>query len=250
MRFTLLFASLLITTLTHAQDNILLRSGEEIPAKVLEVNQTELKYRKTANPDGPIYTAPLRDIFLIKYANGTKDVFGNSPTARPADATPAAGFDKLRYNSRWFRRHFEDGTGRLSMRDAEQAFQRQPDALAAFDRGRSLRTWSTITAGTGIALIGVGTGFILSDRHGRGPMGRDNTPFNPGRDNNGRRNAHVGAAVAGSGVVLGLASLWLSRRASVQFRRATNRYTTRSVSTLRIAPASQVSGLGLQLTFN
>ncbi|CCH03395.1 hypothetical protein FAES_5396 [Fibrella aestuarina BUZ 2] len=250
MRFTLILACLLVTTLTYAQDNIMLRSGEEIPAKVLEVNQSELKYRKTANPDGPIYTAPLRDVFLIKYANGTKDVFGNPPATRPADATaPEAGLDKLRYNSRWFNRHFEDGLGRrLSMRDAEEAFQRQPDALTAFDRGRSLRTWSAITGGTGVALIGVGAGLALSDRHG--PIGRDHTVFNPGRDNNGRRNTHIGAAVAGSGVLLGVASLWLSHRASVQFRRAADRYSIRPVSTLRIAPASKEPGLGLLLTLN
>ncbi|MEZ0611141.1 hypothetical protein ACAW74_21690 [Fibrella sp. WM1] len=254
MRLVPLLVGFLFTTFAYAQDTILLRSGEEIPAKVLEVNQTELKYRKAANPDGPLYTAPLRDIFLIKYANGTKDVFGNSSATRSADperAVPAVGLDQLRYNSRWFNRHFEDRTGqRLSMRGAEQAFQTQPDALAAFDRGRSLRTWSAITAGTGVALIGVGAGLALSDRYGRGPMGRDNTPFNPGRDNTGRRNAHIGAAVAGSGVMLGLASIWLGHRATVQFRRAADRYNTRPASTLRLTPASHELGLGLLLTLN
>lgn len=92
MRPLLLVATLLLAVRTYAQDNIVLRNGDEIPAKVLEINQSDLKYRKAANPDGPIYTTPLRDVFLVKYANGTKDVFNaGSTTAPTATPAPASG---------------------------------------------------------------------------------------------------------------------------------------------------------------
>jgi hypothetical protein len=38
-----------------SQDVITTRSGESIQAKVLEVGQTEIKYKKFDNPEGSVY---------------------------------------------------------------------------------------------------------------------------------------------------------------------------------------------------
>src|SRR4051812_47852142 len=69
----------LLTNLSalKAQDVIFLRSGEEISSNVTEVNPNEIKYKKTDNPDGPVYTALKTDVLLIKYKNGTKDIVAN-----------------------------------------------------------------------------------------------------------------------------------------------------------------------------
>jgi hypothetical protein len=58
-----------------AQDIILKRNGEEVPAKVTDVSKTEVKYKKFSNLDGPAYVMLVSDIFMIKYENGDKDVF-------------------------------------------------------------------------------------------------------------------------------------------------------------------------------
>jgi len=58
-----------------AQDTIITRSGEVIPAKVLEITPTEIKYKKPSNPDGPLYVASKENVAVIQYKNGTKDVF-------------------------------------------------------------------------------------------------------------------------------------------------------------------------------
>lgn len=39
----------------QAQDVITKRNGDEILAKILEVNPTEIKYKRYDNPDGPLY---------------------------------------------------------------------------------------------------------------------------------------------------------------------------------------------------
>ena len=57
------------------QDNILLKNGEEISATVIEVTPELIKYKKYSNLNGPIYTVFNKDVFLIKYENGEKDVF-------------------------------------------------------------------------------------------------------------------------------------------------------------------------------
>jgi hypothetical protein len=59
----------------YSQDIITTKKGEDIEAKVLEVNVNEVKYKKYNNPQGPIYLLLKSDILLIRYENGTKDIF-------------------------------------------------------------------------------------------------------------------------------------------------------------------------------
>ena len=70
-----------------AQDNIILRTGEEIKAKVQEVGLADIKYKKTDNPTGPLYTILKSDVFMIKYENGTKDVFAAYQPSTPSHGT-------------------------------------------------------------------------------------------------------------------------------------------------------------------
>ena len=45
--------------------------------KVIEISQREIRYKKCLNLQGPIYAVPVSDVFMIVYANGQKDLFGN-----------------------------------------------------------------------------------------------------------------------------------------------------------------------------
>lgn len=81
-----LFGLLLLTSAAHAQDMLTKRNGDEIAVKVLEVTPTEIRYKRTDNPDGPLFIVLRSEVFMIKYANGTKDVFNNAPAA-PTPAT-------------------------------------------------------------------------------------------------------------------------------------------------------------------
>jgi len=54
---------------------ITMKTGEDINAKVLEVTTSEIKYKKTDMPDGPIYSILKSDVLIIRYNNGTKDLF-------------------------------------------------------------------------------------------------------------------------------------------------------------------------------
>jgi hypothetical protein len=72
--FLLLVAIFFINVL-NAQDLIIKKNGDEINAKVQEVGVTEIKYKKADNPDGPIFSMLKSDVFMIKFENGTKEVF-------------------------------------------------------------------------------------------------------------------------------------------------------------------------------
>jgi hypothetical protein len=63
---------------SFSQDIITLKTGDEIKSKVLEVTPDLVKYKKWENQDGPIYSSNKSEVFMIKYINGTKDVFNTS----------------------------------------------------------------------------------------------------------------------------------------------------------------------------
>jgi hypothetical protein len=72
---------LLFTLLTflsvnlNAQDIITKRNGDDIEAKVLEISDLEIKYKKFNFLDGPTYTEKKSEILIIRYENGSKDIF-------------------------------------------------------------------------------------------------------------------------------------------------------------------------------
>ncbi len=64
-----------------AQDTLYTTKGKIITGQVKEITQHEIKYKRAANPDGPLYVVDKTDIVLIHYKNGSKEVFENSGSA-------------------------------------------------------------------------------------------------------------------------------------------------------------------------
>jgi hypothetical protein len=103
-RIMTIAAALLLFAMNRAlgQDIIVKNDGNEIKAKVEEVSDTEIKYRKSDNLSGPVYTMKKTEIFMVKYENGSKDVFGNqqaqtTPSAENAGATVSQGIPATIY---------------------------------------------------------------------------------------------------------------------------------------------------------
>jgi hypothetical protein len=61
-----------------AQDTIFRTDRTKIYAKVLEIGQDEIRYKRASNPDGPLFVIDADDVWKITYANGETDEF-NSP---------------------------------------------------------------------------------------------------------------------------------------------------------------------------
>lgn len=62
----------------HAQDVITFNNGDEVKATITEVNDMKIKYKLFNSSDTTILIAKTSSIFMIKYASGTKQVFGNT----------------------------------------------------------------------------------------------------------------------------------------------------------------------------
>ena len=87
--------SLLVLTFAvgtaQAQDLLTKQNGDELQVKVLEITPTEVRYRRSDNPDGPLISVRRSDVFMVRYANGTKEMFGanqNAPQTPPSSSPP------------------------------------------------------------------------------------------------------------------------------------------------------------------
>jgi hypothetical protein len=63
----------------YAQDVIMKKNGDDVKAKIAEIATEYVKYKKFENPTGPDYTIDTSDIFMIKYEDGSKDMFEKNP---------------------------------------------------------------------------------------------------------------------------------------------------------------------------
>lgn len=68
-------AFLAMSMAAYSQDVLTHKSGDDYLVKTLEINEIEIKYKKFDNQNGPTYTFLKSDVVMIRYENGTKDVF-------------------------------------------------------------------------------------------------------------------------------------------------------------------------------
>jgi hypothetical protein len=76
--FNVLFLLSLFSSHSFGQecDIIILKSGEEIASQVLEIRISEIAYKKCDFTTGPTYVFTKAEVFMIKYKNGQKEMFG------------------------------------------------------------------------------------------------------------------------------------------------------------------------------
>ena len=75
MKLKLLIMFIMTSTAICAQDVIVKKDGSTILSKVLEIESTNIKYKKFSNLNGPVYNVNKSEVFSINYENGEKDVF-------------------------------------------------------------------------------------------------------------------------------------------------------------------------------
>ncbi len=86
---------------SYAQDTIVFRNGDEVQAKILEVSDTEMKYKLWINQNGPIYTKRISDIVMVKYDGGYKEEYNKktSETSKETSSIYGSGImDRSHYS--------------------------------------------------------------------------------------------------------------------------------------------------------
>ena len=74
----LVMAFFLSLATISAQDLISKRNGDDIKAKVIETDNSSIKYRLAEEPDGVVYSIPKSEVLEIHYASGRNEVFNDS----------------------------------------------------------------------------------------------------------------------------------------------------------------------------
>ncbi|MCC9165589.1 hypothetical protein [Pontibacter harenae] len=71
----LLFFIVCASNASFAQDIVTKKNGEDVKLKVLEISQTEIKYKRYESLEGPIYTMSKADVLKITFEDGTVEVY-------------------------------------------------------------------------------------------------------------------------------------------------------------------------------
>jgi len=64
------FLTLTIGVIIRAQDLIILRDGNIIEVKVMEISPTEIRYKRFDNLEGPTIVLPTLNVLSIRYERG------------------------------------------------------------------------------------------------------------------------------------------------------------------------------------
>jgi hypothetical protein len=109
--------TILSITLCLSQDLITKKSGEDIQSKILEVGTTEIKYKKFDNQNGPIFTILKSELLMVRYENGTKDLFNEDKKPEKIASSSSKNNDLFIKGqtdaSRYYKGYKGAGTGTL-----------------------------------------------------------------------------------------------------------------------------------------
>ncbi len=75
----------IVFTKDECNDLITMKNGDEIKVKVIEISEKQIKYKRCDNLEGPLITVNKYDVFSIKYANGTKEIFKEEKPLTPKE---------------------------------------------------------------------------------------------------------------------------------------------------------------------
>ncbi|MCC8117926.1 MAG: hypothetical protein LIP09_04140 [Bacteroidales bacterium] len=84
--------------ISKADDVIVMRNGDLVIAKVTEITQKEVKYKKATRLDGPTYTVNKSDVLAINYEDGEKETFEEVVDNTSAQSTTANGNKHITIN--------------------------------------------------------------------------------------------------------------------------------------------------------
>ncbi len=151
-----------------AQDIIIKQDGNEIQCKLIEIGTDVIKFKKWTNMNGPTFVEERGDIFMIKYENGEKDVFGVRPantSAQQANPSSVMTIQNLRYDKESKSGLCSGNTeipldyARTIMGTDWQEFEMYRDKRA---KGKKLLSWGIVcrALGTGTSIAAIVSGEI------------------------------------------------------------------------------------------
>lgn len=94
-RHLLLIMLTLVLQSALAQDFIVKVNGDEIPARVMEITLQEVVYLQPDTTEEMTFRIPKKEVFMIRFGNGTKEVFTENLPEQKAIAEEALSAEQL-----------------------------------------------------------------------------------------------------------------------------------------------------------
>ena len=238
-----------------AQDIIVTKKGEEIFAKVEEIGDTQIKYKKSSHLSGPVYSLLKTEVFMIKYENGSRDVFGTSPQKmdNTANLTASNNDSQSRIQGKVellevMGTNVTNRSGKsLSKDEAREMMAIDPKALALYNTGLSNNktgnVWGWISTG---CFVG---GLTLTY------VGAKNAEYNYDTDKRDYTTAYVGLGVVGGSLVCMIPWLAFKTNGAKKIDSAVDIYNSEAIKRQNKSGASlnigvmRSGGIGLALNF-
>ncbi len=159
MRCTYFILAVLLVVLSHnliAQDTIVKKNDVLIAAKVIEVHEDEIHYKKFINLDGPTYILETTKITRIIYQNGEVETYD----VQPSSAISPSGWQKQSeqtytesieiYDGKYYYHNRRVGASKLKSLIYEQG---DPEAIQMWNTSKTLQGFAY---GVGFGAIPVG----------------------------------------------------------------------------------------------
>jgi len=90
---------MLFSVAAHGQDVIVKKDGGTIVSKVLEIDDTIVRYKKFSNLEGPTYSIAKAEVNCINYENGEKETFSVTEAKESAFDSSISIFQEQQRNS-------------------------------------------------------------------------------------------------------------------------------------------------------
>jgi hypothetical protein len=219
----------------NAQDIITLKNGKDIQVLVQEVREVDIKFKKFDNPNGPNYILKKSEIFMIKYKNGSKDVFADN-TSSVTTTTPTSSKEQSQIENpleplsiQDLKIYDSDGV-RLSKHEVRNTMKSVPVALGQYNSGYALRGVSIGFFIPQCIFLGAGLGAMMSG------------------------DANSGVILCGASIACGIPAIITLSIGNKQIRNSVNTYN-RGIKKKQMSGISlnfgmtQLGGIGCALNF-
>lgn len=120
---------IVLCRLGYGQDIINQKDGRSVEAKIIEVNDTEIKYKKHSHIEGPIYTIQKNNVKSIKYENGNIESYLSS---------------KL-HKKKGFKPKYYKGEDQISKQEFYASLETNLNAYKKYKTGKTLNTIGMVT---------------------------------------------------------------------------------------------------------
>lgn len=154
------FVCSLFICIAFAQDIITLNDGTDIEAKVTEVSQSQVSYKKHSNLNGPTYVINASDILMITYANGEREMYNVKNEVKKEPSLPQGIMT------------FNDWSGKISVGGVTLENEMldmyfSPADFDLYKQGKSNRTFGLIVSCIGAVPVGWSLGYYMAGGEGQ-----------------------------------------------------------------------------------